>query len=467
MIAPHVRAYHTQLRQILTQHADALARQTGFVQRRSPLTGSLFVLTLIMTIFQDTRRSLLSYTATLATLAPGVRISPQAFDQRVTSAAVAMLRALFAHVLALRAPISPARRQLLEQFSSVKLLDSTTISLPEALAEQFSGVGGKASPAAAKALVTLEWREGTIDDIEFVEGRTPDQGLGLRALAAALDNTLWLFDLGFWSCRFLSAIAEAKSWFVCRLQPRVTVREIVAGHERVVDVEVWLGDEVGRRWCAREVVLGRGAQQVACRLVAVQVPEAVANERRRKLRRAARKQGRQVQASTLLRQGYTLMVTNTSAEQLAAEALEEIYRIRWQIELLFKLAKSDAGLTQTQSEKADRALCELYAVWIAVVVVTHVRTLVAEQIEEVSLVKLWRRMKGAAVAWGTALARGAGAKALAELIEHVARYVRPTKRRAKPSTRDRIKALERGDTPDPVPPRPSTGAESRTRPCLA
>lgn len=467
MIAPHVRAYHTQLRQLLTHHADAIAHQTGFVRRRSPLTGSLFVLTLIQTIFQDTRRSLLSYTAMLATLAPGVRISPQAFDQRVTSAAVAMLRALFAHVLALRAPIRPAQRQLLDQFSSVKIIDSTTMPLPEPLATQFAGVGGKASRAAAKALVTLEWREGSLDDIEFVDGRTPDQGLGMRALAGAPEATLWLFDLGFWSCRFLSAIAEAKSWFVCRLQPRVTVREIVDAQLRPVDVEAWLGREVTTTWCARDVVLGTGAQQVRCRLVAVQVPKAVADERRRKLRRAAQKQGRQLQKSTLIRQGYTLMVTNTSAEQLAAEVLEEIYRIRWQIELLFKLAKSDAGLTQARSAKADRALCELYAVWIAVVVVMQVRRLVAERVEEVSAVKLWRRMKGAAVAWGKAMARGAGAGALAQLIEHVARYVRPTKRRATPSTHDRIVALDCGDAPEPVPPPPSPAGPSRARACLA
>src|SRR5215218_2819637 len=72
---------------VLTTTADAAARETGFVRRRSKLGGAQFVQTLVFGWLADAQASLEALSQTAAAL--GVRVSPQGLDQRFTVAAAA------------------------------------------------------------------------------------------------------------------------------------------------------------------------------------------------------------------------------------------------------------------------------------------------------------------------------------------------------------------------------------------
>lgn len=53
---------------------------------------------------------------------------------------------------------------------------------------------------------------------------------------------------------------------------------------------------------------------------------------------------------------------NVPASQLSAEEVSMIYRMRWQIELLFKLYKSYFGINKLKATaKYHRVLCGLYS----------------------------------------------------------------------------------------------------------
>lgn len=49
MTSSAMKVYHNQVKDVFGEVADRLARQTGFVRRQSPLTGSLFVQVLVPT----------------------------------------------------------------------------------------------------------------------------------------------------------------------------------------------------------------------------------------------------------------------------------------------------------------------------------------------------------------------------------------------------------------------------------
>jgi hypothetical protein len=456
MIARPVRAYHTHTRDFLTRVAEATARDSGFVQRRSPLTGALFAQMLLWTVFQTKARTLAAYLDTLRALAPEVRVSPQGLDARFTPSAVEFVRALFADALAAKAPLGERAHTVLTAFRALYILDATSVPLPETLAERLRGWGGSASTAGAKLFLVLDWVTGAITQLQVSDGCTPDQKMGRAFLGPARAGALWLFDLGFWSCGFLAEVGRRGSSFLCRLQGRVTVREVVDGRDLRLDVDAWLRGAVGPTPVERQVVLGQGDARVACRLIAAAVPEAVAAERRRKLRRKAQNQGRTSTQSTLFRQGYTLFVTTAPPEQIPTRAVSEVYRVRWQVELLFKLAKSEAGLTSFTSKKAERVLCEFYAVLIALLWVARLRALLSVAVDEVSLVKVWRRWRPSVLIWAAEVRRGRGLSRFARLLEALRRDARPSKRRKYPSTRQRIEALKL------PPPPPSPGAPRAT-----
>ena len=64
-------------------------------------------------------------------------------------------------------------------------------------------------------------------------------------------------------------------------------------------------------------------------------------------------------------------------EDIPAEKVRSIYRLRWQIELVFKGWKSHEGLGKVKKVKRERTLMELYAKLIWIVVKTRIEVALA------------------------------------------------------------------------------------------
>ena len=106
--------------------------------------------------------------------------------------------------------------------------------------------------------------------------------------------------------------------------------------------------------------------RLPARLLAVRGPQAVADERRRRLWAVARKKGCMVSARRLALAAWIMLVTNVPSDRLTVR--EVLGRTRWQIELLFKLWKSHGRVDESRSLKPWRILCEVYAKLLAMVV---------------------------------------------------------------------------------------------------
>jgi hypothetical protein len=63
------------------------------------------------------------------------------------------------------------------------------------------------------------------------------------------------------------------------------------------------------------------------------------------------------------------LVTNVPVSLLDAEAVRTCYRLRWHIELIFKRWKSQLKLATITARRPTRILCQLYAGFIAVVLI--------------------------------------------------------------------------------------------------
>src|SRR4051812_3594339 len=134
-----------------------------------------------------------------------------------------------------------------------------------------------------------------------------------------------------------------------RLDVLATLR---AAGDQDVDLDVRLG--------ARE--------RLACRLIARRVPPAVAEVRRRRLQEKSQRRGDKVSALAVALAEWTILVTNVPREMLSIEEAVAVARMRWQIELIFKLWKSHGGIDEWDSRSPEKVLCTVYGKLLAMVV---------------------------------------------------------------------------------------------------
>ena len=227
----------------------------------------------------------------------------------------------------------------------------------------FAGSGQCGCAASAKLQLSFDYLTGTLNALEVLAGRTPDQRCNCHR-QFALPNSLHLFDLGYFDQQFFDDLAQANAYFVSRLQTQ-TALYWATDDSQALDLLATLQAQPARRG-ELVVYMGRRAR-VPVRLVFDRVPPAVAAERRRKAKAKARKRGQTASPYRLALLEWALFITNIPTDWLTPDQILVVYRVRWQAELVFKLWKSQAKLKSVGTWKPARVLCQFYARLLGVV----------------------------------------------------------------------------------------------------
>jgi len=158
----------------------------------------------------------------------------------------------------------------------------------------------------------------------------------------------------------LQALRQQQAYFFSRLKASTQV--FGPDGQRWMDV----ARQLERQGPQVDLPVTLGAtQRLPVRLLAVRVPQEVADQRRRKLQNEARDKGRQVSARRLALAGWIMFITNAPVELVSLAAGLVLGRVRWQIELLFKLWKSHGHIDESRSTKPWRVVCDVYAKLLA------------------------------------------------------------------------------------------------------
>jgi Transposase DDE domain len=334
--------------------AETVARRTGFVQRRSPLTGLMFLQALVVGFLRDPRASLNQLAQECAQL--GFAISPQGLHERIHERSEAFLEAIYQQALEQLKSQIALPLSILTQFSQLLLVDSTFDQLPASLKDRFPGSGGKASCASLKVQLVYEFISGNLSELCLQAGRAADQAY-TQYLELVQAGGLVILDLGYFCLTSFHAIAQKGAYFLVRYHyptalytpdgPRLDLLSLLCAQGQApLDCLIQLG--------------ARSRPSLACRLIAVPVPLAVAEERRRKARRKAATHGKTLTAPYLQSLSWSIFVTNVPAERLTTQQVIAFYRIRWQIELIFKFWKSYCGLDHLPGVRPARVMTEFY-----------------------------------------------------------------------------------------------------------
>jgi len=417
------------MKSVLNATADAAAEQSGFLQRRSKLTGARFVQTLVFGWLKNPQASLEELTQTTAAL--GVRLSPQGLDQRFGPKAAAALEQVLNAAVREVIAAQPVAIPLLQRFRSVMLLDSSTIVLPEALANIWTGNGSRTGQgsAALKFQIRLDLCTGALSGPLLQNGRCHDRTSSLQD-ATLPPGSLRLADLGYFSLGVLEKMARQGVMFLSRLQVQTLV---FAQDGRGLDLpKVLRGQGLGP--IDLQVYIGN-KHRLPVRLLAVAVDPGVARERRRKLKLEARRRCQPVSKKRLALADWTILVTNVPSELLSVQEALVLARARWQIELLFKLWKRHGQIDEWRTRKPWRILCEVYAKMLAMLIQHWLLLVSCWTYADRSLVKGAQTVRGYALMLASAMAGVIQMNVVLTALRHTIRSgCRMNSRRHKPNT---------------------------------
>ena len=397
-----------------------LARKTGWCKRLRKIDPFEFITSLSFGQMSASRPTLTSQAQSMAE-----PVSRQAIDQRYTPQAVEFIKASFAHVMAATldwSPTHPQAEALRTSFSAVYLLDSTSFDCAESLKDLFPSCGGDGSAANVKVLLRYELITGRLEPLQMLAGKRSDPGLALGAAERLSKNQLEIGDKGFYDGKAWRAAQQRGAYLLMPLPHSVSVQKLNpdCGKKEDLDLAKELKTSTQERVEWPELWLGKDKRQIGpVRLVAFRLSLESAARKRQGLTESMRTQGRTPSDKALQLAGWLLLVTNAPAEKLPSSMMSYLYRMRWQVELIFRQTKSVLRLDKTESEDPHRIQCEIWARLISAVLLflwhahASAHCWLRHQCE-ISFEKLIRMMQH----WGLTIARAClgGERQLLELI---------------------------------------------------
>ena len=351
MISNPLKKVSQAIQDVLTKSADKLARSQNFIKRQVKVRGSNFSQTLVFGWLSNPSATLEELTQT--GVAIGLDISPQGLDQRFTKDAADFMKEVLNETASQVITADPVAIPILQRFNGVYIQDSSTITLPNSLSEVWSGCGK--GVAALKMEVRWDLLAGTLDGPFLHDGRTNDRKAA-KSHRELPSGSLSIADLGYFQLSNLEQLSLTDRFWLSLPQ-----------------IQTAIFDKSGKRYQLTEIVAAQSGDsfdikielgvnhRLPARLIGVRVPAELASKRRRKVKKEAKDKGKTVSKIRLALCDWTLLVTNIPIKMLSIEEALVLARIRWQIELLFKLWKSVGQVDKSRSQNKWRILCEIYA----------------------------------------------------------------------------------------------------------
>lgn len=417
--------------QVFFEDAQQVAIETGFVQRTSKMDGTCFSQTLVLGCLGNPQASLTDMAQVSGDL--GVVISAEGINSRINAQAVTFLEGLMQRAICAFQDVVRVPSDVLGRFTKVNLVDSTICKLPTFLESHFRGTKSSGSIAAMKVQLSYDYQVGSINALTIQEGRSPDQKSELPWQFATV-GSLTVMDLGYFDQTTFATIADADAYFISRLQSQVGLYEQV-DDQQTFDLLSYLR-QAGSGCHEKDLFMGRKTR-VAVRLVAIALPADVVAERRRKAQVAARRRGKTCSQRSLDLLAWALFVTNVPTAWLTPQQIAHVYRLRWQIELVFKLWKSQAKLKFMGEWRIERILCQFYARLLGIILFQWLSAPYRFLTQgELSLAKAFHMMQRYATRFLDAILDNwlDVPEILEKIVGDFQRFARKNKRRKSPST---------------------------------
>lgn len=346
------------------EQLNEIAMKTGFIRRQRKFKASTFLKMLLFDHFQYQSPSLQQHALSMCQVEL-TSVSKQSVDKRFNNKSLLFIEKVFETLLNRQHLNTQINSHLSAHFNSVKVMDSTEFKLPDYFAEAFPGYS--ACNALACAAIQLEYDvlNGKVHHFSLSNARQSDKTVADIRMDSIAAGDLILRDLGYYSTDSYLKIEQQKAFYVSRLKSQVGIYQQQSGQYVKLSWSQILQQAQKNKtgffdgW----VYIGK-EQKHPVRMVAWVLPEDASNNR---LLKKQSKKGKLSKEDKIWSK-LNVFVTNIESDILDVEQLYNLYKIRWQIELIFKTWKSIVNIHIVHKMKSCRLKCYLYSkfVWILI-----------------------------------------------------------------------------------------------------
>lgn len=247
--------------------------------------------------------------------------------------------------------------------------DSVCFQVDESLLADYPGSGGSGSKASVRIQFEYDLLGGKINDLSLNAFNDQDATDAIATVDLLQAGDLIIRDLAYVGLQALQGIIQKVAFYLCRLSPTVKVYERKG--DRYVEMEFkqvrGYMEKRGLAMMEKEVYLGAKAK-LKTRLVIHRLPAEEVEKRLRKAKQNNKKKGRNgLTKEYIARAHLNLFITNVAAQIVPTRNVWLLYRLRWQIELTFKIWKSICDIEKVKKVKKDRLECYIYSKLILIV----------------------------------------------------------------------------------------------------
>jgi hypothetical protein len=295
----------------------------------------------------------------------GVSISKQALQERFNDFSVSFMKDLLKRQLANQ--LSGFKPDFARHFNRIRIKDSTRFCVPKEYASIYKGQGGIGNSAQISIQYEYDLLTGTPIVLELTSACRNDQQDSRESLNDIEKGDLLIRDLAYTSQNYIQHIATTKGYYLNRLNSKWKIYD---KHGLLIDFS-----KIGKRLkkyslpvieLDAHIVIGKNL--LSTRLIISKVDSQTYNERLRKAQIAADSKGYQLSDRFKTCAALNLFITNIPSQWLKPDQVRAAYGLRWQIELIFKVWKSQTNINKVKAMKLQRFQCQLLAKFLWVLV---------------------------------------------------------------------------------------------------
>lgn len=359
-----------------------IAKETGFVIRQSKkVTANGFLKMLLFDQLLHDNPSLEQH-ALLLDASNSIKISKEGLNKRFNASAVNFLEKILEAYWQYTIDHNCISTQLKNKFRAIRILDSTEFKLSDSLADAFPGYSSKSALSCASIQFEYDILSKKICNLTLGNAKQSDKAYGDRWMQNINENELIIRDLGYYSIDSYKKIEDRKAFYISRLKSIIKIYEKCNGQYVELDLETLIKriKKSKHGYFDQTVYIGT-TEKKEIRLMAWLLDEDAQKNR------LAKKRGKKGKTNNhdILWSMLNVFVTNIAEDVITVQEAYDLYKIRWQVELMFKTWKSILKLDVVRKMKADRLKCYLYSklLWI----------LVCWDITAIAEPKVWMKQK--------------------------------------------------------------------------